>query len=127
MQHWSSEMDTRERFKQLLKKLLTATRERLLSWDVTADENTFRVTFKGGIVHVIEEEEAFDDEGLDEEGRDEGVYRALLFNEKNVEVESFTPNDLSEMRELRELYRQARESALRPDDVLDRIGEEIDR
>jgi len=114
-------MTAQEKFVNLLRKLLLATRAKRITWSDTADEDTFRTTFKTGMVHIGA---APDPKSGDTE------LKATLFNQNNTEVATvaYYAGDASEKANLlRELFELAQYSALRPDDVLASVETELDQ
>jgi hypothetical protein len=114
-------MTAREKFINLLRKLLQATKMKRIVWSDTADENTFRLSFKNGMIHIGEVPNPVFPSKL---------LTATLFNQNNTPIETiqFGPDGASEeVNLLRELYALARDSALRPDDVLESVEAELDQ
>jgi hypothetical protein len=114
-------MTAREKFINLLRKLLQATKMKRIVWSDTADENTFRLSFKNGMIHIGEVPNPVFPSKL---------LTATLFNQNNTPIETiqFDADGPSEEGNLlRELYALARESALRPDDVLESVEAELDQ
>jgi len=113
-------MTAREKFINLLRKLLQATKMKRIVWGDTADENTFRLSFNDGMIQIGEAPNPVSPKGL----------TATLFNQNNIPVEKIQFGDDSPSKEgklLRELCALARESALRPDDVLESVEAELDQ
>jgi len=117
-------MTAREKFINLLRKLLQATKTKRIVWSDTADENTFRLSFDNGMIHIGEAPNSiFPSKSL----------TATLFNRNNTPIETIKFGDdvasaSSEAGKLLpELYAVARESALRPDDVLESVEAELDQ
>jgi hypothetical protein len=114
-------MTAREKFTNLLRKLLQATKMRRVVWSDTADENTFRLTFDNGMIHIGEAPNPVFPSKL---------LTATLFNQNNTPIETIKSGDDVPSEEgnlLRELYALARESALRPDDVLESVEAELEQ
>ena len=117
-------MTAREKFINLLRKLLQATKTKRIVWSDTADENTFRLSFKNGMIHIGEVPNPVFPAKL---------LTATLFNQNNTPIETIQLGDdaASAATEagdlLPELYALARESALRPDDVLESVEAELDQ
>jgi len=114
-------MTAREKFSNLLRKLLQATKMKRIVWSDTADENTFRLSFDNGMIHIGEAPNPVSTSKL---------LTATLFNQNNTQVETIKVGDdvpSEEGNVLRELYAQARESALRPEDVLESVEAELDQ
>jgi hypothetical protein len=114
-------MTAREKFINLLRKLLQATRMKRIVWSDTADENTFRLSFKNGMIHIGEVPNPVTPSKL---------LTATLFNQNNTPIQAIkfdSDGPSEEGKLLRELYALARESALRPDDVLESVEAELDQ
>ena len=108
------------RFLNFLQTLHKATLGGRVSWTETAEENTFRITFKKGMVHIALVE-------LDEDS-DLQVYRAAIFNENNSLLAKLeAPEDIVSPNGtvLRKLYELARGSALRPESTLEGMEQEL--
>jgi hypothetical protein len=110
------------RIRDLMKRLLDSTRAGKLCWEETADENTFRLILDVGILHV---------EGVRQPtslgSSAQSNYRLSLLNENNVLVGVFEGGQSEDQRLLRELYEAARHSALRPNDFLRQVEQEVIR
>jgi hypothetical protein len=115
-------MTAQEKFINLLRKLLQATKAKRVTWNDTADEDTFRLTFNTGMVHIG---------AMPVLNSSAKELKATLFNQNNTEVatvEAFAQNTTSDKAALlSELYSLARDSALRPDDVLASVEAEVDQ
>ncbi len=114
-------MTAREKFINLLRKLLQATKTKRIVWSDTADENTFRLSFNDGMIQIGEGPNPVFPSKL---------LIATLFNQNNIPIETIKFGDdiaSEEANLLRELYALARESALRPDDVLESVEAELDQ
>jgi hypothetical protein len=108
-----------EKFVATLTRLLEATRAKQLAWKETSEEQVFRATFK----HATVEVGRFEDD-------DAHYLQARLYNKNNTVVEEIMgsvnkgvtkePSPL-----LRDLFDAARESALRPEDLLKSIEDEL--
>jgi hypothetical protein len=108
--------------RDLTKRLLDSTKNGKLSWEETADENTFRLILDVGILHIqrVRQEPALGN-GV------QGDYRLSLLNENNALMGEFEGGETNDSRLLRELYEAARSSALRPNDFLRQVQEEVIR
>jgi hypothetical protein len=114
-------MTAREKFINLLRKLLQATKMKRIVWSDTADENTFRLSFNNGMIQIGEVPNPIFPSKL---------LTATLFNQNNIPIETIKFGDDQANEEgnlIRELYALARESALRPDDVLESVEAELDQ
>ena len=90
-------------------------------WGDTADEYTFRLSFNDGMIQIGEVPNPVSPSKL---------LTATLFNQNNIPVEMIKFGDDSPSEEgklLRELCALARESALRPNDVLESVEAELDQ
>jgi len=114
-------MTAREKFINLLRKLLQATKAKRIVWSSTADEDTFRLTFDTGMVHIG---------ATPVPNSNVKELRATLFNQDYAEIETvavFAGDNSEQGALLLELHALARESALRPDDVLESVEAELDQ
>ena len=105
----------------MLRKLLQVTKTKRIVWSDTADEDTFRLTFDTGMVHIGEVPNPVSPSKL---------LTATLFNQNNtptVTVQAGADRVDEDGKLLSELYTLARESALRPDDVLASVEAELDQ
>ena len=95
--------------RDLIKRLIDSTKGGKLSWEETADENTFRLTLDVGILHIqrVRQQPAVGNSA-------QGDYRLSLLNENNIIVGEFEGGEAGDNRLLSELYEAARLSALRP-------------
>jgi hypothetical protein len=112
-------MAFQDHFIAILRKLLDATQSGKLVWSETADEETYRVTFRDGMVNVTRIPGA-----VDRPLRTK--YTANLLNEQNTVVAEFDPQNDIDGALLSNLFQAARESALKPDKVLAGIEAELD-
>ncbi len=115
------------RLGSLAHKLLTFTRNGQLRWEETADEKTFRLVVDSGMIQIQErpQEGVFTPSQLAQHPVE---YVLTVLNENNITAGTFTgAHTEGGQRLLHELYDAARESALRPDQLLDRIDSEITR
>ena len=110
----------------LTQKLLAFTRNDKLKWEETADEQTFRLVVDSGMIQIQERPQ---DRAFTSSQPGQPVEHVLtVLNENNVPTVTFTgAHTEGGQRLLRELYDAARDSALRPDQLLDRIDSEITR
>ncbi len=108
--------------RDLMKRLIDSTRAGKLSWEETADENTFRLILDAGILHIqrVRQQPALG-------SSIQGEYRLSLLNENNAIVIEFEGGEAEDYRLLRELHEAARLSALRPNDFLRQVQEEVIR
>ncbi|HKI37257.1 MAG TPA: hypothetical protein VKA46_35715 [Gemmataceae bacterium] len=114
-------MTTREQFVGTLGKLLEATRAKQLAWKETAEEGVYRASFKKATVEVGR----FEDEEVEQH-----YLQARLYNKNNAVVEEIkgslsNGNTKEPSPLLRALYELARDSALRPEDLLKSIEDEL--
>jgi hypothetical protein len=90
-------------------------------WTETAEEDTFRITFKKGMVHIaLVEDDSILGSPL--------VYRATIFNDNNslvARMQAHAENDSPDQIMLRKLYELARGSALRPESTLEDMESEL--
>jgi hypothetical protein len=99
-----------ERLVKLLGELLQTTRLGVVGWQETAEENAFRIGLGDGMIRIQSRTNGDDDERN---------YDAYLMNKQGRVVDEVTawrnsPNYVM----LRELYEEARSSALNMDDVV---------
>ena len=108
--------------RDLIKRLLDSTKNGKLSWEETADENTFRLILDVGILHIqrLRHNPAHSN-GV------QGDYRLSLLNENNALVGDFEGEEANDYRLLYELYEAGRLSALRPNDFLRQVQDEVIR
>ncbi|MXW81778.1 MAG: hypothetical protein F4Z57_22890 [Gemmatimonadetes bacterium] len=103
-----------DKFSILLRKLLSKTREKGISWHETADESAFRIALGDGLIRI-------EYSGVYESGE---YYAAYLQNRKGRTLDQIGPLYQEEdlMRQLlSELFEAARSSALGVDDILERM------
>jgi hypothetical protein len=114
------------RIRDLCIKLLNGTRDQRIRWEETADENTFRLTLDSGMFHIQQVPRRSipvgQDQGMVFMGGEK--YKATLFNPNNTPVETYE-EDTDSGGLLRDLYEEARRSALRPEEVMDRFEREL--
>lgn len=108
--------------RDLIKRLLASTKTGKLSWEETADENSFRLMLDAGILHVQRVRQQ-----MPLGTSCQGDYRLCLFNENNVLVGEFEGGAAEDFQLLSELFNAARFSALRPNDFLRQVQEEVIR
>jgi hypothetical protein len=109
-------MSTEQKIKDLFGLLGRGTRGNLLKWQITADEDSFRLTTQAANVRITRSE------GYDQEKTETFVSRKLLvFNDKSRIVEEWSPSTAAECQEFDSLYVDARRTAYDTDDVLDRL------
>lgn len=103
----------------LLSKLLEATKERKVQWVETANENDFRVAFGGGVIRV----------SCDERNTD-APYGVVLLNRSGKVIESVWPVEKFDsplnFDLVADLYRTARSSALKVDELLKSMSKALD-
>ena len=110
------------RLRDLMKRLIEATKVGKLSWEATADENTFRLTLDVGMLHIQRVRQR-----ATASGYSKGDYRRSFLNEYNAIVEEFEGGGNEDTRLLHELYDAARLSALKPSDFLRQVEQEVIR
>jgi hypothetical protein len=96
---------------ELLGAILEATRRGEIKWDETADEDTFRSMFRKGMVKVWRTEE--------------GHPAAGIFNQNNTLLTEVAPESAEDSTCLEAVYEAARNSALKPGEVIKGILDEI--
>lgn len=108
--------------RDLMKRLLDSTRSGKLSWEETADENIFRLTLDVGILHVqrVRQQPALGNGSP-------GDFRLSFLNENNIIVGEFEGGEAEDSRLLCALFDAARLSALRPNDFLRQVQDEVIR
>jgi hypothetical protein len=111
----------------LAQKLLAFTRNDQLKWEETADEQTFCLVVDSGMIQI--QERPREGSFTPSQPAPHPVEYALsVLNENNITVGTFTGGTTEGgQRLLHELYDAARDSAFRPDRVIDRIDSEITR
>lgn len=110
-------MGASPKFRKLLEDLRDATLQGKLQWSETADESEFRVNFDYAMIRVGQ---AYSADG------DTYVLSASLLTPKGRVVEQFTASGGMDYALLEELYDLARRSALKADDLLDRVISEVE-
>src|SRR5262249_7851 len=119
-------MSGRERFANLLNDLLVATRAKALSWTETADENVYGAALRSGAVNIGCRQAPSIGTFIGAEKPKE--YFATLHSSSDRLIEELTSKDFGQgerSRLLETLYQEARDSALRPDDVFNAIEAEV--
>jgi hypothetical protein len=120
-------MSSRERFANLLKDLLVATRAKRLTWTETADENVFAAALRTGAVNVGYRTASSIEVFTASTGRPM-EYFATLHSSSDRFIEELTSKDFEQEEHpnlLEALYHEARNSALQPDDVFNAIEAEV--
>ncbi|SRR6266404_8023910 len=99
-----------ERLIKLLGELLETTRLGVVGWQETAEENAFRIGLGDGMIRIQSRTNGDDDERN---------YEAYLMNKQGRVVDEVTAwRNSSNYMILRELYEEARSSALNMDGVV---------
>ncbi len=102
-----------EKFIRLLSSLLERTQENKITWSETASEHAFRVAFESGLVRIS---------GEYNEHAEREDYFAFLQDRQGRTVDELASSDNTAPQGLlRYLYLAARYSALRADDILERM------
>jgi hypothetical protein len=119
----------RYRIRDLCIKLLNYTRGESIKWEETADENTFRLTLDSGIFHIERVPPrvfapSHGGSGMISTSSGE-KYRATLFNRNNTPVETYEQDAAEPGSLLKDLYEEARRSALRPEEVVNSFEKEL--
>jgi hypothetical protein len=113
---WRFQMSTDQRIKDLFEMLVRGTRGNLLKWQVTADEDSFRITTPTANVRITSAEV------YDQETMQSCVSRKLsVLNGTGRIVEEWRPWTAAEVQEFDSLFVDARRSAYRTDDVLEKL------
>src|SRR6266446_8397110 len=111
-----------ERIRLLIKRLVISTQAGKFRWEETADEDIFRLTLDAGIIHIRRIM------GKTTIGGPPGDdYMFKLFNQNNALVENFTSELEEDRKLLRDLYEAARASALKPNELLGKLEQEVIR
>ncbi len=111
---------TEQRIKQLIEMLVRGTKRNLLKWQVTADEDAFRLTSTAANVRI------WRTEGYDGEAQQSYVSRRVsVLNDKGRVIEEWDPEMQGEQQEFDELFTSARRSAYQTDDVLDKLMNDL--
>ena len=107
-----------EKFSILLGKLLSKTRKKEILWHETANVSAFRIAFGDGLVRI--------EYGVDFEGN--VYYAAYLQDRKGRTLDQIGPAYQKDPTQelLSELFDAARPSALRVDDILERMMEDVE-
>jgi hypothetical protein len=111
---------TEQRIKQLIEMLVRGTKRNLLKWQVTADEDAFRLTSAAANVRI------WRSEGYDGEAQESYISRRVsVLNDKGRVIEEWDPAMQGEQQEFDELFTSARRSAYQTDDVLDKLMNDL--
>jgi hypothetical protein len=102
--------------------LANETRSNSVEWTETADEGAFRAVFGKGVVEVEKPKQPPPNASVIGAPPE---YRALLLSSGGSLIEEFVPQTNPELEALKELYELARESALRPEEVINSIEREL--
>jgi hypothetical protein len=108
-----------EKFIRLLTSLLEKTQEDKIRWNETASEQAFRVAFEPGLVRISVE--------YDEYAERENYFAFLQDRQGRTVDELASYDDTAPQGLLRNLYIAARSSALRADDILERMLRDTER
>ena len=101
----------------LMMRLINGTNAGKLKWEETAEDEDFRLILDAGIIHIRRSNQMRP--GL-------GDYALLIFNKNNTLVGRSQPKpDTEDMSHLSKLFDLARNSALNPSGLLDRLEEEL--
>lgn len=112
---------------ELIERLIQGTRSGKLRWESTANEYLFRLTLDSGMIHSYQILPSTLDIS-DSAGRPPLGFGISLLNENNVSVESVSSRDMPNLRaQLEVLYNTARNSALKPSELLQQLRTEIIR
>jgi hypothetical protein len=112
-------MSMEQRIKELIKLLVRATCDKSLYWHTTADENTFRLVSPTGNIRLTRSE------GFDQEMQPYVSRSLSILNDKGRVIEEYFPSGAADCGDFDELFKLARRSAYRTDEVLERIMDEI--
>jgi hypothetical protein len=111
---------TQQRIKLLIEMLVRGTNRNLLKWQVTADEDAFRLTSSAANVRISRSE------GFDAEAQESYVSRRIsVLNDKGRVIEEWQPTMQVELQEFDELFTSARRSAYQTDAVLDKLMNDL--
>ena len=112
-------MSMSERMDGLMRLLASGTSRKSLQWQVTADEDAFRLASAAGNVRIVRVE------GFDRDAEETCVDRTLcVLNERGRTIEEYHPESAAERGLFDDLFVLARRSASNSDEVLDKlIGE----
>jgi len=122
----------------LILQLSSSTQAGKLSWETTADEKTFRLTLDVGIMHIrlvtppkrsragaIHITPGGNVAPLPSEAPD--YHEFVMLNQDNAVVEAFRGQTPRDFTILGDLYEAARQSALKPDEFLRLVEQEVIR
>ncbi|HEX3151714.1 MAG TPA: hypothetical protein VHR66_26820 [Gemmataceae bacterium] len=113
-------MSINSKLEELVQMLTERTRQKQVQWQVTADEETFRLASNSGNVRVTRHE------GFDQESMESYVYRTLqILNDRGRVIEEYSPKSPDRFAVFDELFTHARRSAYKTEDVLDQLMMEL--
>jgi hypothetical protein len=104
--------------RNLIKRLIISTRSGKLSWEETADEDLFRLTLDAGIIHIVR---------IKKKTMRGDDFKLFFLNQNNTPVQQFEGEEANDQDQLRQLFEAARDSALKPSEVLQRLEQEVIR
>ena len=111
---------TEQRINELIKMLVRGTNQNLLKWQVTADEESFRLASPAANVRITRSE------GYSADVPEGYVSRQLsILNDKSRVIEELTPKTSIEAEEFDSLFIDARRSAYQTDHVLDKLMNDL--
>jgi len=105
-----------ESIRGLMMRLTNGTHAGKLKWEETAEEEDFRLILDAGIIHIRRTNQI---------RPDFGKYALLIFNKNNTLVGRLQPEIDPDKSNLSRLFDLARNSALNPSGLLDRLEEEL--
>lgn len=111
-----------DRIRSLITHLINSTRSGKFAWQETADEEAFRLVLDAGMIHVGRIRSP------NLQGQSNPLverYELSFFNENNTPVEVWRPEQQDDSRQVREMYEVARDSAINPSEVLQRMEQEV--
>jgi hypothetical protein len=111
-----------DHIRELIGRLIASTRSRKLSWEETADENTFRLILDVGIIHIQQNRQQ-----TPPGTPAPGTYTLLFLNENNTPVVVWEASVPEDERQLRDLFEAARDSGLKPKEFFHRLEQEVIR
>jgi hypothetical protein len=103
-----------------LRQLAHALQGGRYQWEPTAETDAYRVTLDSGMIVVARENT---DEERDFPGT--GLYSLAVLDEKNREIARLVARTAQDAELLRDVWEQARNAALKPDETLTRILHEL--
>jgi len=111
-------MSFEDKFHSLVAQLSAGTAAGRLQWEDTADEDTYRIALRTGLIQV----NRFTPVGSE---CDETRYALSVFNNVNKLVERYDPEAVTSQTELEGLWQGARRSAMHADQVIDSLLKEV--